>query len=118
MRNAIWAVVAGFTWAAAGMAITPAVAETLVVPTEETMAGAAADPPISRGQSQAGVLRLLGEPALRYPPVGGDSPQHPEITRWDYDGFSVFFERERVVDVVIKNKPATVSHPDELQPSP
>ena len=32
--------------------------------------------------------------------VGGASPQQPPITRWDYNGFAVIFERDRVVDAV------------------
>jgi hypothetical protein len=71
-----------------------------------------------RGQSQATVLREFGEPAQRHAAVGGGSAKRPPITRWDYDGWSVFFERTTVVDVVVKNDPPPISHIDELQPSP
>ncbi len=117
MRKTIGAVAAGITFLLLAVATSgPAAAETLTTPAAAS--DAQDPPPVRRGQSQAGVLKLLGEPALRYPPVGGDSPQHPEIIRWDYDGFSVFFERERVIDVVRKGEPMPVAHPEELQPAP
>lgn len=117
MRKAIGAVAAGITLLLLAAANSgPALADTLATPAASSEAQD--PPPVRRGQSQAGVLKLLGEPSLRYPPVGGDSPQHPEITRWDYDGFSVFFERERVIDVVRKGEPMPVTHPEELQPAP
>jgi hypothetical protein len=37
----------------------------------------------------------FGSPANRHAAVGA-----PPITRWDYAGFVVFFERERVIDAV------------------
>ncbi|MFT4046155.1 MAG: hypothetical protein QM661_05600 [Solimonas sp.] len=70
-----------------------------------------------RGQSQAAVLREFGEPQLRHAPAGGGAPKHPPITRWDYDGWSVFFERTTVVDVVIQGDPPPLSHVDELHPA-
>ena len=47
----------------------------------------------------------------------GGAPKHPPITRWDYAGYSVFFERTTVVDVVIKGDPPPLSHVDELKPA-
>ena len=38
----------------------------------------------------------FGAPATRHPTVGA-----PPITRWDYAGFSVFFERDRVIHAVV-----------------
>ena len=32
----------------------------------------------------------------RHPTVG-----QPPITRWDYNGFAVFFEHDRVIDAVV-----------------
>ena len=71
-----------------------------------------------RGQHQSAVLREFGEPLQRHAPVGGGGPKRPPITRWDYDGYSVFFERTTVVDVVIQNDPPPISHVDELHPTP
>ncbi|HEY9546643.1 MAG TPA: hypothetical protein VIR56_11585 [Solimonas sp.] len=71
-----------------------------------------------RGQSQGTVLKEFGEPAQRHAAVGGGTPKHPPITRWDYAGYSVFFERTTVVDVVIKGDPPPISHINELHPAP
>jgi hypothetical protein len=37
----------------------------------------------------------FGAPVTKHDAVGA-----PPITRWDYAGFSVFFERDRVIDAV------------------
>jgi hypothetical protein len=42
------------------------------------------------------VEKKFGAPVTRHPTVGA-----PPITRWDYAGFSVFFERDRVIDAVV-----------------
>ena len=71
-----------------------------------------------RGMSQADVLKAHGEPATRHAPTGGGSPQQPPITRWDYDGYSVFFEKNLVIDVVVKGAPAPLHNVDELKTEP
>lgn len=96
-----------------------AVAEQLHMPaTDET--GPLSRPLVlpHRGQSQATVLREFGEPLQRHAPAGGGKPQHPPITRWDYDGYSVFFERSTVIDVVIKGDPPPLTNIEELQGAP
>ena len=55
----------------------------------------------SRGMTMDQVLARYGEPETRYPPVDGDAPQHPPITRWVYAPFSVYFEHDHVVDAVV-----------------
>lgn len=92
---------------------TLASADTLVVPASHGTSDVDALP--HRGQKLAEVLREFGEPNERHAAVGGGSPKHPPITRWDYAGWSVFFERTTVVDVVVKNDPPPISHVDELQ---
>lgn len=95
----------------------PASADELVMPA----AGEMPPHPVilpHRGQSQNTVLKEFGEPQQRHAAVGGGTPKHPPITRWDYDGYSVFFERTTVVDVVVKGDPPPVSHIDELHPTP
>ena len=48
------------------------------------------------------------------PVAGPNSRQHnPPITRWDYAGFSVYFEYNHVVDAV-----AAKSRPEEIGPKP
>lgn len=90
-------------------------AETLSVP--ETPAANAANLP-QRGVSQAAVLKSFGEPQTRHSAVGGGSAQQPPITRWDYAGYSVFFENDHVVDVVVKDAPAPLRNVDELKSGP
>lgn len=68
-----------------------------------------------KGTRQSAVLKAYGEPTQKHAPVGGDSPKHPPITRWDYPGFSVFFERDHVVDAVVPGSPAKVYHTEALK---
>lgn len=68
-----------------------------------------------KGQTMAEVARHYGEPQLKHAPVGGDAPKHPPITRWDYAGFSVFFEHAHVVDAVVPGQPPQVYHAEQLQ---
>jgi len=53
------------------------------------------------GMTMAAVEAHFGTPRERHPTVGT-----PPITRWDYDGFSVFFEKDRVIDAVVPGSPA------------
>lgn len=69
----------------------------------------------ARGQSMASVTRDFGEPETRHAPAGGGSRLHPPITRWDYPAFSVFFERDTVIDIVIKGAQMPISNLDELK---
>jgi hypothetical protein len=69
----------------------------------------------AKGMTMADVEKKYGEPRNRQPTVGGGSPQQPPITRWDYDGFAVIFEHDRVVDGVIPGAPPRIYNKDELQ---
>ena len=51
----------------------------------------------TRGMTQASVEARFGTPSSRQAPVG-----NPPITRWDYPGFAVFFEYDRVIHAVSK----------------
>lgn len=95
----------------------PCWAEVLELPPEPAAAPAPANLP-QRGSSQAAVLKTFGEPVEKHAPAGGGHPKQPPITRWDYPGYSVFFERSTVIDVVVKDAPAPIHHMDELQPQP
>lgn len=65
-----------------------------------------------RGVTMSEVEKHFGAPATRHPTVGGGSPHRPPITRWDYNGFSVFFESDRVIhSVVTGGEPAPASEP-------
>ena len=59
-----------------------------------TLAMAQPDGP-RRGLSQADVRQQYGEPASIKGPIG-----EPPITRWDYNGFSVYFEYQTVLHTV------------------
>lgn len=49
----------------------------------------------SRGMSMSTVESRFGHPASRHNAIG-----EPPITRWDYPGFSVFFEHQYVIHAV------------------
>ena len=50
----------------------------------------------ARGMTMQKVESQFGAPAERHPAVGT-----PAITRWDYQNFSVFFEKDRVIHAVV-----------------
>ena len=83
-----------------------AVAETLVVNDAVQVRESQLERP-KRGLTMNEVEKQFGAPATRHPTVGGASPQQPPITRWDYNGFSVFFERDRVIDSVVTGSAVT-----------
>lgn len=90
-------------------------ADELNMPEPETPAATSLP---QRGLSQANVLRVYGDPLTRHEPAGGGSAKQPPITRWDYDGYSVFFENNTVIDVVVKDAPAPLHNVDELKSAP
>ena len=71
-----------------------AVAETLLVDDQVTLRESNVERP-KRGATMADVEKHFGAPAEKHPTVG-----QPPITRWDYSGFSVFFEHDRVIHAV------------------
>jgi hypothetical protein len=79
-----------------------ATAETVVVNDQVQVRESQAEMP-KRGLSMDDVEKHFGAPVTRHPTVGGGSAAQPPITRWDYNGFSVVFEGNRVVDSVVTN---------------
>jgi outer membrane protein assembly factor BamE (lipoprotein component of BamABCDE complex) len=71
-----------------------ALAETIVVNDQVQVRESQVDRP-KRGSTMEQVEKHFGAPVNRHPTVG-----QPPITRWDYNGFSVFFEHERVIHAV------------------
>jgi hypothetical protein len=71
-----------------------AVAETIVIDDQVAVREANVTTP-ARGMSMRAVEQKFGAPATRHPTVG-----QPPITRWDYAGFSVFFEHDKVIHAV------------------
>jgi hypothetical protein len=82
--------------------------------------GSAASAPASaprKGLTMSQVVKQFGEPQTKHAAVGGGSAHQPPITRWDYNGFSVFFEHEHVVDSVVPGDRPEVKHEDQLKPA-
>ncbi len=67
----------------------------------------------SRGQNMSQVQARFGAPSHRMDPRGGQKRQWPTINRWVYPGFTVYFEKTRVIDVV-----ANKADPQEIGPKP
>ncbi len=55
----------------------------------------------THGDKQAQVIQQFGEPSKRHASVG-----QPPISRWDYPGFSVYFEQSTVVNSVQIHQPS------------
>ncbi len=69
-------------------------AETIVVDDKVALRKSATEVP-TRGASMKSVEARFGAPASRHAAVG-----KPPIARWDYPGFSVYFEHDHVVHAV------------------
>jgi len=54
----------------------------------------------TRGQSMDQIKARYGEPAQRLDARGGQKKAWPQINRWVYPAFTVYFEKSRVIDVV------------------
>jgi len=67
----------------------------------------------ARGESMEQVQARFGAPQERLEPRGGQKRQWPTINRWVYPAFTVYFERQRVIDVV-----ANQAGTDEIGPKP
>lgn len=67
----------------------------------------------ARGQTAAAVEARFGAPQQKLEPRGGQKSQWPVINRWVYAGFTVYFEKSRVIDVV-----ANQASPEEIGPKP
>ena len=67
----------------------------------------------SRGLAMAQVEARFGAPAQRLDPRGGQKRDWPTIHRWVYPGYTVYFERTRVIDVVLNKADA-----GEIGPKP
>ena len=83
--------------AIAGSLLSPyptALADTLLIEGVDAAQPTSAERP-KRGSSMASVEARFGPPASRSGAVG-----QPPITRWDYTGFSVYFEYDHVLHSV------------------
>ena len=59
----------------------------------------------SRGMSMSQVEKTYGAPQRKLSPRGGDTSKHPQINRWEYANFIVYFEHSHVIHSVL-NTPA------------
>jgi outer membrane protein assembly factor BamE (lipoprotein component of BamABCDE complex) len=80
------------------LASTTTVADTLLIDGIEMDSQTAAARP-KPGMSMTSVESTFGSPAERHGAVG-----QPPITRWDYSGFSVYFEHDRVIHAVARRE--------------
>jgi hypothetical protein len=87
----------------------PAFADTLLIERAQDQPAAA---PV-RGQSASDVEARFGAPQQKLEPRGGQKRQWPVIQRWVYPGFTVYFEKSRVIDVVLNKASA-----EEIGPKP
>lgn len=67
----------------------------------------------ARGLSMAEVQIRYGAPSERLDPRGGQKRQWPTIHRWVYPAFTVYFEKDKVIDAV-----ANQAAPTEIGPKP
>lgn len=67
----------------------------------------------NRGMNMAQVEARFGVPSERLDPRGGQKHDWPTINRWKYPAFTVYFERSKVINVVM-NK----ADPNEIGPKP
>lgn len=74
-------------------------ADTLTIPLGQQAADQQQNLP-QRGASRSHVHQQYGEPATRHAAVG-----QPPISRWDYPGFSVYFEHDHVIHAVRQHTP-------------
>ncbi|HEY5972782.1 MAG TPA: hypothetical protein VIT22_12630 [Pseudoxanthomonas sp.] len=85
-------------------------ADTLLI--DRTQEKPAAAIPV-RGETAAQVEARFGAPKQKLEPRGGQKRQWPVINRWVYAAFTVYFEKNRVIDVV-----ANQAGPEEIGPKP
>jgi hypothetical protein len=77
----------------------------------------------ARGMTMTQVTSKFGDPVTKVPAVG-----NPPISRWEYPGFVVYFERDHVIHSVVSGAadaespgvaaPAPASGPAEAAPAP
>ena len=96
--------------AALAVAALPAQAEVLLI--QRAQQAQSIELP-ARGLSMQAVEARFGAPLERRPTAGGDAAAHPPINAWRYAGFTVYFERDRVISSVLNR-----ASPQELGPKP
>ena len=67
----------------------------------------------ARGQTMGEVEARFGAPQEKLDPRGGQKRHWPTINRWVYPAFIVYFEKNKVIDVVARQADA-----NEIGPKP
>ena len=67
----------------------------------------------ARGMTMQQVEARFGAPSDKLDPRGGQKRQWPTINRWTYPAFTVYFEKNKVIDAVANKAGAT-----EVGPKP
>jgi hypothetical protein len=67
----------------------------------------------TRGMTMSQVASKFGAPTNKVPAVG-----NPPISRWDYPGFVVYFERDHVIHSVVSASTAPSEPPPAASPAP
>ena len=88
----------------------PAYADTLLIQRAQQTPAQALP---ARGQTAGEVQARFGTPTEKLEPRGGQRQQWPVIQRWVYPAFTVYSEKNRVIDVV-----AHQASPEEIGPKP
>ena len=83
-------------------------ADTLLIDRVQQQAGTVMP---TRGMSMSDVEARFGAPSERMDPRGGQKRQWPTINRWVYPGFTVYFEKSRVIDAVANQATAGETGP-------
>ena len=65
----------------------------------------------ARGMTMAQVERNYGAPMRKLTPRGGDTKKQPQINRWDYSKFIVYFEHSHVIHSVLNTPAGNNTHP-------
>jgi hypothetical protein len=67
----------------------------------------------TRGMTMSQVAGKFGAPTTKVPAVG-----NPPISRWEYPGFVVYFERDHVIHSVVSAAPPAATAPVSAVPPP
>lgn len=67
----------------------------------------------ARGMTMSQVANKFGAPVTKIPAVG-----NPPISRWDYPGFVVYFERDHVIHSVVSEAAPGDAPPATAAPAP
>jgi outer membrane protein assembly factor BamE (lipoprotein component of BamABCDE complex) len=67
----------------------------------------------ARGMTMSQVANKFGAPVTKIPAVG-----NPPISRWDYPGFVVYFERDHVIHSVVSEAAPGEAAPTAAAPAP